>query len=222
MPVTMVNRYVLPALVGRIRHVLESSVFLGLLALAGCMVDATEEFEAIDSVEQEALVCGTWCPAGQIPSFFACSSTCPGSCQNAVFCVPIPVTASISASPAIVAVPPGSLGTSKICWNTSGQDYPVWIKVSGNGAPEQLFTKESDPGSACEDAPWIAAGDSAVFRIRTQQTGGTILASASVVGVASAPPPPPPPPPPVCENCPAGYSCHCDDERCRRNDTYCP
>jgi len=88
--------------------------------------------------------------------------------------------------PQVVVVPPGSLGTSEINWSITAPayKYPFWIKVSTDGAPEQLFTKESDYGGHHESAPWIQAGSSYVFRIRSEKTGGDILAQATVVGVA--------------------------------------
>jgi hypothetical protein len=92
----------------------------------------------------------------------------------------------ISGDPQVVVVPPGSLGTSKIKWFIAApaNEYPFWIKVSTDGAPEQLFTKESDYGGYEEDAPWIQAGSSYVFRIRTEKTGGSIKAQTTIVGVA--------------------------------------
>jgi hypothetical protein len=198
---------------------LKQIIVLVLFALTSCVTDGIDEPTA--SLEQEIIVCGVLCPPNQIPISFACSTGCTGTCPNAVSCAPVPVYASISADPATVSVPVGSTATSEICWNTSGQNYPVWIKVSANGAPEQLFTKESDPGLACEDAPWIQAGSTYQFHIRSQQTGGIMLASTTVVGVAGPPLPPPPPPPPVC-SCSSGYSCHCGDNVCRRNNTICP
>ncbi|MBJ6765452.1 hypothetical protein JGU66_32265 [Myxococcaceae bacterium JPH2] len=152
--------------------------------LAACAgEDAAEPSMQTGTVEQALITCGPFCPPGYTSVGFACGTACPGTCPNAVSCVPIPQGATLTATPSSVPVQPGKLGTSRICWNTSGLHSPVWIKVSAHGAPEQLFTKESDSGRACENAPWIQAGSSYVFSIRTQKTGGSVLASVTVVGV---------------------------------------
>jgi hypothetical protein len=198
------------------------SVFLFIsLVVTNCTPDTLGESEpeSMGTVEQELITCGALCPPGYDFAGWACSTSCPGYCYNAVYCAPTPVYATISADPQTVSVPPGSVGTTRICWNTSGLNYPVWITVSVNGASEALFTKESDRGSYCENAPWIQAGNSYEFRIRTQQTGGTVLTSTTVYGVQGSPPPPPPD---GCSSCRSGYSCFCGDGICRPNNTACP
>lgn len=157
--------------------------FLALLltACGGGAVDETES--SLETTESELISCGPLCPPGYVQTGFACSTACFGNCPNAVSCVRAPPTATIWGTPQTVSVPAGTLGTSRICWNTSGLAYPVWIKVSSNGAPEQLFTKESDAGQHCTNAPWIQAHSSYVFSIRTAKTGGTLLTSSTVVGV---------------------------------------
>ncbi|MBU8894196.1 hypothetical protein KRR26_01195 [Corallococcus sp. M34] len=171
------------------RHVLKlgrvgALVSWGLLA-ACAGEDAGDAPLETESVKQELIACGPFCPPGYTSVGFACSTACPGGCPNAVSCVPTPQGAAITATPQSVPVRPGTLGTTRICWNTSGLHYPVWIKVSANGAPEQLFTKESDAGRDCENATWIQAGSSYVFSIRTTKTGGAVLANVTVVGVAT-------------------------------------
>ncbi|MCP3142768.1 hypothetical protein [Pyxidicoccus xibeiensis] len=169
--------------------VLGSVAVLSVLVFAGCAGGEGEGVEpesTLETTEQELIVCGPLCPPGYTQLGFACSTGCAGGCPNAVSCSPTPSTANIWGTPQTVTVPAGaSHGTSKICWNTSGLPYPVWIKVSANGAAEQLFTKESDPGQACIDATWIGVNQSYVFSIRTAKTGGSVLATTTVYGVAA-------------------------------------
>lgn len=175
-----------------------------------------------DETAQESIVCGITCPPGEIPSYFTCSTACAGTCPNALACVPAPPpSATISGSPSTVTVPAGSAGTSRICWTTQYLRAPVWIRVRVNGAPGQLFTKESDNGSACENANWIVGGNQYSFRIHTSNSDSApYLASTTVQGVVGGSPPPPPPPP-GCSNCQSGYDCHCGDI-CRPSNSICP
>lgn len=154
-----------------------------LVAVSACGADTQREDlpNEVASIQSELTTCGLICPPGYDP-IWSCSTGCPGGCPNSALCVPIPPSASITASPEIVIVPPAGLGKSKICWNTRGLRYPIWIKVSSNGASEQLYTKESDPGKACETATWIQAGSTYDFRIRTAKDGGSILANVRVIG----------------------------------------
>jgi len=166
-----------------LRTVLGALALLSLSSCAGGDADDADE-SPLESVEQGVIYCGPLCPPNYAQVGFACSTACPGGCPNAVSCAPIPTTVSIWGTPQTVTVPVGQLGTSRICWNTSGVRYPVWIKVSANDAPEQLFTKESDSGRHCENAPWIQANSRYVFSIRTAKSGGNVLASTTVFGVA--------------------------------------
>lgn len=152
--------------------------------LSACGSGTVDDAEPpLETAESELISCGPLCPPGYTQTGFACSTACFGNCPNAVSCSPTPTTAAVWGTPQTVSVPAGGLATSRICWRTSGLRYPVWIKVSANGAPEQLFTKESNAGQHCENAPWIQANSTYVFSIRTAKTGGAILTSSTVVGV---------------------------------------
>lgn len=152
-----------------------------------CGGDSLTEDESlpISSVQSEltSISCGALCPPPLLPTGWACSTACPGTCPNATFCDSIPPSASITANPSAVIVALGAtVGSSKICWRTSGFSGPVWIKVRRDAEPEALFTKESDRGSECATAAWIAAGSTYEFRISTAKTGGTTLAKVIVTG----------------------------------------
>lgn len=199
--------------------------------MSACGVESASEdsddSEPVAEAQGELLSCGGLCPAGYEPSGFGCSTACAGTCPNAVNCVFVPMTASISASPTSVPVAAGAAANTRICWDTRGLTAPVWIRVRVNGAPGQLFTKESDNGHACEDAPWIQAGNSYVFRVHTANSDGApVLAGVTVNGVlqsggsggagGGAG---------VCDGlsgvCPAGKDCHCADV-CRPIHSICP
>ncbi|WP_224365482.1 hypothetical protein [Hyalangium versicolor] len=204
-----------------------SLVLFALVTACGVDTEHAVESEALGTVES-GLSCGLSCPPGSIPSYYTCSVLC-GSCPgayNAVQCVAAaPPQASISASPSTVSVPAGSVGTTRICWSTAYLTAPVWIRVRVNGAVGKLFTKESDNGSACENAPWIGAGNTYVFSVHTSDSDSApVLASTTVTGVLSSggggtpggnscevPNP----------SCQSGYDCHCGDI-CRRVGTICP
>ncbi|MCP3103397.1 hypothetical protein LZ198_31390 [Myxococcus sp. K15C18031901] len=164
-----------------LRRVMGAVALLFLASCAGGEDEATDS--PLESTEQGVIYCGPLCPPNYATVGFACSTACPGGCPNAVSCAPIPTTVTLWGTPQTVTVPVGQVGTSRICWNTSGLSYPVWIKVSANGAPEQLFTKESDRGKHCENAPWIQAPGTYVFTIKTAKEGGSVLATTTVFGV---------------------------------------
>lgn len=180
--------------------------------------------DEVASNEQALTRCGFSCPANYLMVGWTYSPFCPGQPPwwNAVECAFNPPYYSISASPQTVVVPAGTLGNTQLCWQTSGTQYPLWITVSHNGQPEQLYTRERDIGRFCDTIPWIQGGSTYHFRIRTQQSGGSVLASTVVQGIVGAPPPPPPPPPDPCTQCPSGWSCRCGDNICRPNNTACP
>jgi hypothetical protein len=92
-----------------------------------------------------------------------------------------------------------------------------------NNGAGQLFTKESDNGSDCENAPWIVAGFNYAFRVHTSNSDAApVLASVGVTGVLGAPPNPPPADcGPGGNTCTPGTDCHCGD-LCRPIDSICP
>jgi hypothetical protein len=173
-----------------------SLVWVALTAGCGGTLEPEAEGGEVGASEHELIRCGLDCPYGSVPSYWTCTSTC-GSCtyggHNAVSCTYVGPQASISGSPQTVSVAAGQLGTSRICWNTSFLSAPVWIRVRVNGQPGQLFTKESDNGSACENAPWIVAGNTYVFSVHTYDSDSApVMASTTVTDVLAATPPPPP------------------------------
>lgn len=135
-----------------------------------------------------------FCPHTMQMVYYGCDAACYAiygyDCSwghNRVDCLPMPPEASITASPQAVTVAPGSLGTTRICWNTKHLNYPVWIRVRVDGGPGQLFTRESDPGNACENAPWIQAGHTYQFSIHDDNADTSpIHASVVVTGVAGS------------------------------------
>ncbi len=210
-----------------------AALLVWMALLAGCGAELTPE-AASESAEigtsQDELSCGLDCPYGWVPSYYVCTSTC-GACtygHNAVQCAYVGQQASISGSPQQVSVRAGALGTSRICWSTNFLNAPVWIRVRVNGQAGQLFTKESDNGSECANAPWIGAGNSYVFSVHTSNSDSApVLASTTVTGVldTSTPPPPPSGGGMYCDDnggvCQSGYDCRCGDI-CRPRNTLCP
>ncbi|WP_224242497.1 hypothetical protein [Hyalangium gracile] len=202
-----------------------SLVLFALVTACGVDMGPAVEAEEVGTV-QSPLICGLVCPPGSVPSYYTCNDYC-GSCfggWNAVQCVPAgPPQASISASPETVSVAAGAAGTSRICWSTAYLTAPVWIRVRMNGGAGQLFTKESNNGSACADAGWIVAGNSYAFSVHTSDSDSApVLASTTVTGVLASggggggl----------YCErpdaSCRSGYDCHCGDV-CRRVGSICP
>ncbi len=182
-----------------------------------------------------ATFCG-WppvCPRGMRVVHAGCDARCyvvyGHDCSwgyNRVDCVVQPPEANITAAPQTVTVATGTLGTTRICWNTQSLNYPVWIRVSVNGGPGQLFTKESDSGSACENAPWIQAGNSYEFRIHDDNLDASpVYTAVTVTGVPGGDLPPPPPG--ACERrgggaCPPGQGCQCGESFCTPTNQPCP
>lgn len=212
------------------KHWLVSASLVWVALSAGCggTLNAEAEGEELGTSEDALITCGLDCPYGYVPSFWTCTSTC-GSCaygHNAVSCTYVGQQASISGSPQTVSVAAGALGSSRICWNTNFLNAPVWIRVRVNGQPGQLFDKESDNGSDCENAGWIGAGNSYVFSVHTSNSDSApVLASTTVTGVLSSTTPPSGGGGGLtCEeggSCQSGYDCHCGDV-CRRVGTLCP
>lgn len=159
---------------------------------------------------------GGFCPTGYYRAYQTCSFMCSGACQpyNAWECLPIPTpSGTISASPATVNVLAGSLGTSRICWNSNVSNSQVY--VSTNGSAEQLYAQGT---SGCQDAPWIQIGYNYDFNLYAGTAHSNRLAQVRVTGVLYEPPPYEEP---TCGPCNAGYSCHCGDI-CRPTNQYCP
>ena len=189
------------------------------ILLSACLVESESEvvpaLEPVGAVAQAAssgIIRCTFgslfpCLGNEVQVGSLCLARCPyynpshPFCDNAAECIVPNPQAKITASPNVVEVSAGALGTTKICWDTEFQTYPVWIKVSANGASEQLFTKESDSGKECEFAPWIQPGGSYVFSIQTQKSGGAVLASTTVHGVETEPPVDDPPGGPQLPEC---------------------
>jgi hypothetical protein len=195
---------------------------------SACGTESTPESEPeeVSTSQSELSVCGGLCPPGYTFSFQSCLPECGGICPNAVSCVPLPPGASISASPTIISAPLGGTGTSRICWTTTNVSSPLWIRVRVDGGLGALFTKESDNGQACENAPWIVAGHQYDFRVHTSDSDSAPeLARVQVTGVLSAPAPDDPPG--ACEPggsgvCPAGKDCHCGESFCTGAGQICP
>ncbi len=194
--------------------------------------DAADGFTAEPDTAEASWYCGNFCPLFTVPVGVGCSTGCPGTCPNMVACeffVPNP-EAEITGTPSVVEVSPGTLGTTQVCWDTQGLNYPVWIRVRVNGGPGQLFTKESDNGSECEQAPWIQAGNSYEFSIRDDNNDfSQVYASTTITGVQG---------PDTstggddggdsgdsgdfgCGDCPGNWTCHCFDQ-CRPPGSICP
>ncbi|MGH1343549.1 MAG: hypothetical protein ACRBN8_18475 [Nannocystales bacterium] len=153
---------------------------------AGPSASESTEFNAENSVKA-GLQCGFNCPVGEAILYTTCSWSC-GSCaspgfDNAAYCSPVPVIASISATPNPVPVPAGSLGQTSVCWdlaNLAGRK--VWIKVSANGNAKQIFNGERDAGLTCIPAPWIQENGHYVFTVETDRYSNSVIATTTVTG----------------------------------------
>lgn len=86
---------------------------------------------------------------------------------------------TISASPSLVSIRPGFLGTSRICMTTSAAWGDVYVVMDSD--PEKLFY--SGPSGSCASATWIQIGHSYEFRVYGGGNHTAPIASATVVGV---------------------------------------
>lgn len=174
-------------------------------------LDPATDFNMENTVEA-GLYCGFNCPIGEAILYTTCSWSC-GSCaygwDNASYCSPVPITASISATPNPVQVPAGSLGQTSVCWDLAGlAGRKVWIKVSANGNPKQIFNGERDGGRTCIPAPWIQANGHYVFTVETNQYSNSVIATTTVTGQA-APGNGPDPDPDPWDDCGPGHPNMC-------------
>lgn len=154
-----------------------------------------------------------YCPPGYYAAYKTCSYLCTASCSpfNAWECLPIPDPAgSITASPSTVPVPTGSLGTTRICWNTNVANSQVYVSV--DGGTETLFAEAT---SGCQNAPWIQVGPAYDFKLYAGRAHSNLLAQVRVTGTPYTPQPP------TCGPCNAGYDCRCGDI-CRPLNMQCP
>lgn len=186
---------------------------------------ANDDFAAASDPMAASWSCGGACPLFTFPVGVGCSSGCPGSCPNRTLCESIPAQdpeAEIWTTPSSVDVPAGTLGSTEVCWKTKHIVAPVWIRVRVDGGPGQLFTKESNNGTECEDAPWIQAGSSYQFTVhKWNADNAPALDSATATGVAG----------PAttggdesgigCGDCQSGWDCHCFDQ-CWPAGNACP
>lgn len=88
---------------------------------------------------------------------------------------------TLNASPTVVRVPVGALGSTLLSWNaatTTAAD----VRVSHNGAPSTLFASGGRTGS--QTAPWIQAGHSYRFTLHPSGNASTALATVLVQGTA--------------------------------------
>ena len=116
---------------------------------------------------------------------------------------------TLSASPSVVRILPGSLGTSRICFTTSA----AWgdVHVSPDGGPEKLFL--GGMSGTCDSATWIQIGHSYEFRLYDLANRAAPIASATVIGVEDNP----------CAHCRPGTACYCGREAgCMRPIDTCP
>lgn len=152
----------------------------------GPSASAAADFNSENSVEA-GLQCGFNCPAGEAILYTTCDWSC-GSCagpgfDNAAYCSPEPVIASISATPNPVPVPAGSLGQTSVCWDLASLlGRKVWIKVSANGNAKQIFNGERDEGQTCIPAPWIQENGHYVFTVETDRYSNSAIATTTVTG----------------------------------------
>jgi hypothetical protein len=184
--------------------------------------EALEETAALRERSDELVICNPYafCPPNHIRDVycsFQCGS-CPygryGSQPNATECIYyvfVP-SGSITAQPAQVSIPPGSLGTTTVCSSSNVFNSELWVSM--DGGPETLFAGHSTSG--CSSAPWIQIGHSYQFNLYAGTGRTTLLDSVTVTGVAGGPPDNP------CDNCPGGTSCRCGDDVCRPNTDICP
>lgn len=116
---------------------------------------------------------------------------------------------TLSASPSIVRILPGALGSSRICFTTSA----AWgdVVVSPDGGPEKLFL--GGPSGSCDSATWIQIGHTYAFRLYDPTNRAVPIASATVIGVEDNP----------CAHCRPGTACYCAPEAgCMRPVEMCP
>ncbi len=116
---------------------------------------------------------------------------------------------TLSASPSLVRILPGSLGTSRICFSTSAAWGDVY--VSPDGGSEKLFL--GGVSGTCDSATWIQIGHSYEFRLYDLANRAAPIASATVIGVEDNP----------CAHCRPGTACYCGREAgCMRPIDTCP
>lgn len=89
-------------------------------------------------------------------------------------------TNTLTASPSVVPVPAGGLGTTTLTWSSTGLAYAD-VRVSHDGAPSTLFASGV---SGSQQAPWIQAGHDYRFTLHAPGDSTTALATALVRGVA--------------------------------------
>lgn len=90
-------------------------------------------------------------------------------------------TGNINASPSVIFIAPGQLGSSYIIWNTQNTDNAqVW--VSHNGSAETLFASGRLGG---QTANWIQAGHTYLFRLYEGTSRSQLLSSVTVRGFAT-------------------------------------
>lgn len=177
---------------------------------SGQSASATADFNTENSVEA-GLQCGFNCPAGEVILYTTCNWSC-GSCagpgfDNAAYCSPAAIMASISATPNPVPVPTGSLGQTSVCWNLANlAGGKVWIKVSANGNAKQIFNGERDEGQTCIPAPWIQENGHYVFTVETDRYSNSAIATTTVTGFTAPGPGPGPGPG---DDCGPGHSQMC-------------
>ena len=79
-----------------------------------------------------------------------------------------------------------SLCTSTVSWSSQGTtSVQVWVSV--NGVSESLFASSGSGGAFLQDASWIKAINSYVFRLYDYSSGsrGALLASRTVTAITS-------------------------------------
>ena len=185
--------------------------------------DVSEEPEAVGESREAFVTCSryAYCGPGYIASVH-CSlqcGSCPygryGSIPNATECIYNLPWGNITAQPAQVAIPSGSLGTTSVCASSNVLNSQVWVSM--DGGPETLFASHSTSG--CSSAPWIQIGHSYDFRLYAGSAHSTLFDSVTVTGVVAGAPEEPADP---CDSCRSGTSCRCGDGVCRPNTQQCP
>ena len=79
-----------------------------------------------------------------------------------------------------------SLCTSTVSWSSQGTtSVQVWVSV--NGGSESLFASSGSGGTFSQDAGWLQAINTYLFKIYDYSSGsrGTLLASRTVTAITS-------------------------------------
>lgn len=130
-----------------------------------------------------------------------------GWCYGGSTCYQVPNQGNVGASPTTVQVS-NVTGCTTVNWDLTCSTGSVCVSV--NNGPETLFASGN---SGSQQACWIQAGKTYTFSLYEGGCGSNLLDSVQVTGVQAPDP---------CLSCASGTSCHCFDNICRPNNTFCP